>query len=52
LEQQAWILAALDAKFAQQEQVIRDLLDTSASAFEGVMPKTSGTSMDASEKYR
>jgi len=35
LEQQAWILAALDAKFAQQEQVIRDLLDTSASAFEG-----------------
>ena len=39
LEQQAWILAALDAKFAQQEQVIRDLLDTSASAFEGVMPK-------------
>ena len=43
LEQQAWILAALDAKFAQQEQVIRDLLDTqNASAFEGVMPKNRG----------
>ncbi len=42
LEQQAWILAALDIKFAQQEKVIRDLLD-SASAFgmdEGeVVPK-------------
>ena len=29
LEQQAWFLAALDAKFSQQADLIRDLLDVS-----------------------
>jgi hypothetical protein len=29
LEQQAWFLATLDAKFSQQADLIKDLLDTS-----------------------